>query len=300
MILLFISCQSPPSSTQEGPTLPLPTPPVVQIIPENPTAADDLHCIIEEEPGVQYQYSWIANNRSIQREGSELRANDTEWNDVWSCIVTPMNRTGSGESARSQVSIVNDCSQPQPYQGDLFLQSQDDLSLFCRYHNSINGDLWIQGGYNLDDLSCLCEVQGDIYLSINPDLAGNQALSNLRFILGDFTIFQTENLSSLQLPLLRQIGDDLQIISSTAQSFSAPILESIQGELYVENNTDLQLLYLPQLNSINSAVSLVNNPMLQTITASLKYLGGDINIQENLSLENLRHRHATKCEDDVL
>jgi hypothetical protein len=285
MLLLLICCQEPSPTPEEKPKIALPSKPIVSITPEMPSASDDLYCSVQEEPAVTYHYSWISNNRTIQSEGSTLRANDTEWGDIWSCIVTPENAAGMGETEREQVEITNECSRLELYHGDLFINSQEDIQLLCRYYNSVSGDLWIQGGYDLSSLSCLCEIQGNLYISMTDELVGNQHLSKLQNISGDLTVFETDNLISLQFPNLSNIGDDLQIISSSLESISIPELQQIGGELYIENNSNFNLLHIPENRSIQAAFSLINNPNLETITSHLEYIGGDINVYDNSSLQ---------------
>ena len=297
-----MSCAGKPETVVEEITAepPLPPQPVVIIEPQQPMASDDLYCEVTEPlPGVEYHYSWAANNRIAQSEGATLRADVTQWGDIWSCIVTPSNSGGSGESGRAQIAVAEGCSQISRHSGDLFLQDQEDFGLFCRYSNAIDGDLWIQGGDDMADLSCLCEVQGNLYISNLPEMAGNQSLPNLEHIRGDITIFQNDRLNSLQLPKLSSIGDDLQLISSSLESLSLPIVQDIGGELYIEGNPDLEMIFLPELRRISSAVTIINNASLSNTPAALENVGGDINIRDNPQLLKLPFENLTQVNGSM-
>jgi hypothetical protein len=71
-------------------------PPVVKILPEEPTAADDLECVIVEAAvhpqGVQitYFFGWRLNGQNNVLGVSDIPAAETSIGDEWTCSVTPM------------------------------------------------------------------------------------------------------------------------------------------------------------------------------------------------------------------
>ena len=72
------------------------------------------------------------------------------------------------------------------------------------------------------------------------------------------------NCSSVSLPALVNITDDLGFYGNTMEGFSAPNLTTVGGLIFVDN-TDLTNISIPQLTSVNGTYQISNNTMLKKI-----------------------------------
>jgi len=71
------------------------TPPVVNILPEEPRSNEDLECVIVEaavEPSggqISYLFTWWVNGESRLTDVSEVEASETTAGEEWTCSVVP-------------------------------------------------------------------------------------------------------------------------------------------------------------------------------------------------------------------
>ncbi|KAL8874357.1 MAG: hypothetical protein Q9174_000308 [Haloplaca sp. 1 TL-2023] len=72
------------------------------------------------------------------------------------------------------------------------------------------------------------------------------------------------NCSSISLPALANVTQDIGFYGNTLESFAAPNLTTAGGLIFVDN-TQLTNLSFPQLTSVNATFQIANNTMLKTI-----------------------------------
>lgn len=89
------------------------------------------------------------------------------------------------------------------------------------------------------------------------------------------------NVTSVSVPLLRQVGGQLGLFGNSFQSFAAPNLTET-GDLVFDDNEQLTNISLPQLTTINGGFQIARNdvlksiegvPKLQTIIGALDWAG---------------------------
>ncbi|KAL8695321.1 MAG: hypothetical protein Q9218_000220 [Villophora microphyllina] len=77
------------------------------------------------------------------------------------------------------------------------------------------------------------------------------------------------NCSSISLPALANVTEDLGFYGNTFETFAAPNLTSAGGLIFVDN-TALTNISLPQLTSINATYQIANNTMLKQVNGFTK------------------------------
>lgn len=93
-----------------------PSAPVVVISPSEPTAIDELACVIETEStdpegdAITYAYTWTVDGEDAGIEESGVSASVTAPREQWACTVTPSDGTMDGEAATATVSISEACT----------------------------------------------------------------------------------------------------------------------------------------------------------------------------------------------
>jgi len=157
--------------------------------------------------------------------------------------------------------------------GDLVFSSQTAIDNFIIQYphcTSISGNVSVQGTdiTNLDGLSNLESVGGNLLIVRNSSLTNIDGLSNLESIGGELHINLNSSLTNL---------DGLSS------------LESIGGDLYIQNNSSL-----PNIDGLSSlenvgAISIWSNSSLTNIDglSSLESIGGVLFIVQNSSLTNV-------------
>ena len=92
------------------------------------------------------------------------------------------------------------------------------------------------------------------------------------------------NCSSVSLPSLANVSDDLGFYGNTMQTFSAPNLTTVGGLIFVDN-TDLTNISLPVLTSVNASYQIANNTGLKTINGfpKLSTIGGALDFNGNFT-----------------
>ena len=89
--------------------------PTVSITPTEPMpGVDDLTCIVDvdsiDEDGetVSYQYEWFVNGVSSGVTSSLVPSSNTDYSQVWECVVTPYDNTTAGTAASASVILASD------------------------------------------------------------------------------------------------------------------------------------------------------------------------------------------------
>jgi len=92
------------------------------------------------------------------------------------------------------------------------------------------------------------------------------------------------NCSSVSLPSLANVSEDLGFYGNTMQTFAAPNLTTCGGLIFVDN-TDLTNISLPALTSINASYQIANNTQLKIINGfqKLSIIGGALDFNGNFT-----------------
>lgn len=92
------------------------------------------------------------------------------------------------------------------------------------------------------------------------------------------------NCSSVSLPALANVTQDLGFYGNTMQTFTAPNLTTVGGLIFVDN-TDLTNISLPELTSVNASYQIANNTMLKNVTGfpKLSVIGGALDFNGNFT-----------------
>ena len=92
------------------------------------------------------------------------------------------------------------------------------------------------------------------------------------------------NCSSVMLPSLANVSQDLGFYGNTMENFAAPNLTTTGGLIFVDN-TDLTNISLPMLTSVNASFQIANNTMLKQINGfqKLSIIGGALDFNGNFT-----------------
>lgn len=92
------------------------------------------------------------------------------------------------------------------------------------------------------------------------------------------------NCSSISLPALANVTEDIGFYGNTMESFSAPNLTTVGGLIFVDN-TELSNISLPMLTSVNQSLQIANNTLLKNVTGfpELSIIGGALDFKGNMS-----------------
>lgn len=142
----------------------------------------------------------------------------------------------------------------QLYEGDLEVESTEELEAFCSEFNAVSGNVELVTSSaigHLDGLDCLLAVGGHLHID---ELSALEAvdLPALVQVGGDLYIQGNNSLSSIQLPSLERVGGAVAIqYNFELQDLEAPALWEIGGLLHVFK-TGLPRLHLPALEFVGS------------------------------------------------
>ena len=215
----------------------------------------------------------------------------------------PSDDSGSsapGDSPTDTGAVFTDCSTLAWMDGGVAFQYQSEVDGFCDTHNAIRGDLSIDVSNNedtiteLDGISCLCEVGGDlrVYSSDDapaappPHITGDLELSMLRRIGGDFILEKLPLLTYLQeLWALEEVGGSILIDGCPELQYSALYtLTSVGGSITLRDLGKLLVFRMPSLTEAQSLSlgSSGDGESLYFLTElnidSLTTLGGDLSL----------------------
>ena len=173
----------------------------------------------------------------------------------------------AGPAGPDTGAVFTDCSSLVWMEGDAALQHQSEIDVFCETHNAIRGDLSIDVSNNddtiteLDGISCLCEVDGDLRVFSTddsaaaapppPHITGDLELSLLRRIGGDFTLENLPLLTYLQeLWSLEEVGGSILIDGCPELQYSALYnLAAVGGPITMRNLGKLLVFRMPSLKT---------------------------------------------------
>ncbi len=161
--------------------------------------------------------------------------------------------------------------------------------------NEIEGDVLINGDdiKNLDGLSGLTALWGDLEIWYNDSLNNINGLGNITSIGGNIFIGYNKSLLSLSgLNNLDTIHKDVRIqFNHLLTGFSGlDNVSSITGRVLIEGNYSLESLTgLDKLTSIGEGLKVKSNPTLTSCSAliNLSGIGGSLDISGNYYLQSL-------------
>lgn len=188
--------------------------------------------------------------------------------------------------------------------------------------NEIEGSVMISdlGTNNISNLNGLSEVLligGQLVIGENSNLTSLEGLGNLSYIGGPLEIYDNNNLLNISsLENVTFIGGDLSINNNNAltnidgllnvtqvlgkvQIISCPNLTNVSGlsnltmfggSLTINNNSILQFIDgFENIDIIHGSLAIANNPLLQNINGliNLTSIGGNLYISNNELLESL-------------
>ena len=137
------------------------------------------------------------------------------------------------------------CESPTWYVGDLTLGSSEAAAEFCDSYTAVCGDLQVQGDLeDLEDLSCVTVVTGDLYFRSLPAIEAT--LPGLIWVGGSLIYEDAPDVKSIALPELEVVLDALRL--STSGAVSVPELEQIGGELVLSGVEDLDFASLERVD----------------------------------------------------
>ena len=159
----------------------------------------------------------------------------------------------------------------------------------------IEGNATIQGDNitNLNGLSVLISIGGNLKISNNDSLSGLTGLNNLSFIGGNLEIYHNHALTSLSgLENLNTISSMFRIESCYVLSTTAGLdsLSSIGGNVKIYHNDSLLSLEgLSNLTSIGGYLKISNNDVLSVLSGldSVTSIGGSLWILNHIALISL-------------
>ena len=141
--------------------------------------------------------------------------------------------------------------------GNLDISSDTDATTFCQDYKSIMGTLTLKGTWSDGlALSCLESVNGSLLIQIDSpidiELPNLTSVGGHLHITGPQTLFsstEVASITSLSLPVLTNVGQDIQAIDLL--SFDAPLLNTVGGNITIENFTELNLDGLQSASSVS-------------------------------------------------
>ena len=193
---------------------------------------------------------------------------------------------------------VNPDTGPQPFdnctelqwrtKAELLLTNQPEVDDFCYNWNAIEGNLTIDLDgdedapiWELDGLSCLCEVTGDVEIYFIPGYSPDSGAPP-----------PPHSSTDLELPLLERVGGNLWVrdIWGLAQMSFMSALTSVGGDLTLQALDNLAGVSLAGLETIGGTLHVEKTHHLQSIEMpALSALGGlSIEAQSAMDLESLR------------
>ncbi len=195
--------------------------------------------------------------------------------------------------------IIDVCNNCRIYFGDILLSDQSDIDNF-RYCK-VNGDVIIEEASrgeitNVNGLSNLTTVTGDLVIKNNERIEDLNALSNLSVLRRDFIIENNTSLTDLgNFGLLKATGGSLNIVNNpsieTLEGFSE--LNVLSGDLYIYNNQNLRNLDGISLRAFDlfrfCDIKIGQNNSLTNIDAisNVGLVPGSVIVYDNSNLQTL-------------
>ena len=186
-------------------------------------------------------------------------------------------------------SPLSDCAELEwRTEPELLLTNQLEVDEFCYQWNAIDGNLTIDLDgdeedpiWELDGISCLCEVTGDVEIFFIPGYSPDTSSPP-----------PPHSSTDLELPLLERIGGNLWVrdIWGLAQLSFMSALEQVGGDFTLQGLDNLAGVSLAGLDTVGGTITVRETPYLQSIEFSeLSALGGlAIGSREEPGLDSLR------------
>jgi len=187
------------------------------------------------------------------------------------------------------------CAEEEPVRitGDLFplsgshpVTDADFLALSCVV--AVDGDVNIIENdelESLDGLSALVTIGGDLTIDNNSDLQHVDGLSSLERVGGSLTLGYNTYLNSVRgLSTLRSVAGDLTVNTMSATEASFGDLQTVGGNLTI--NTGAPTLEFNALEHVDGDLTIEQNSQLQSVELnSLTEVGGDLTFETLYGLE---------------
>jgi hypothetical protein len=176
-------------------------------------------------------------------------------------------------------------------QGEVVIKTDADAAAFCASYDGVRGSLRVTGSSieNLDALSCLVEVTGQLELSAYSLKHAN--LPNLVAV-GTLLVTTQTALVDITMPKLGFTRDELRIVTTGPTVVALPALTSVGDALTIASITSLQTISLPALTWVGNKIDFSNSGLREVDVTELAYAGGDFVLTatalEHLSLMKLR------------
>lgn len=183
-------------------------------------------------------------------------------------------------------------------QNGIELTTQSDIDSFPQKYvgcDSIYGDLTISGGdiSNVDSLSQLSYIGGNLFITGNLNLTSLKGLSNVTVVDGSVSIASNDSLTTISgLHNIEEVLGDFALKgnplldSLSNETFS---IDTIWGNLQISNNDQLKTINsLIGINYINS-IEITNNRSLSSFIGleGITSLEGHLDIGNNASITRL-------------
>jgi len=156
----------------------------------------------------------------------------------------------------------------------------------------IGGDVWIENNQeleNIDGLSGITDVLGALRVDQNPNLTSAEGLANLVNASAGLSLWGNFNLSTVNLAKLEFVGEYLRIGYSPIEQMDAPALETIGGDLLVFGlDGPTSFTDLSSLTTIAGRLYYRDNPAIVEVSfPALTQVFGRVQFINNESLDNL-------------
>jgi hypothetical protein len=191
-------------------------------------------------------------------------------------VPTPTNPGAPGPTVPTGPPPVP-CSVIQVAEGDWRASEALD---FCLSFNAVGGDLTVDD--QLDELTCLCEVQGSLRFTT---ALGRATLANLNRIGGDLKVEHQSGLTQVDLPALATVDGSVLINNATTlEALEVPALHSVAAVFVT--GSDLGALSLPALTAVGSII-VQDNDILKELSFGAVDGADELLIENNAELESI-------------
>jgi len=214
-----------------------PTASNVKIIPENPTAGDDLICNFTYSDPENFEekdsrFEWWKNSINQNINSQVLGKGNLTVNDQWSCRVIPSDGLAEGaQQSSSTVSISTTVSSPKIYVEDSLTWSSED------YYSGSEIITDVTGGLNNALQSCTPDEEGycNIPITFSSDSTGKLAISDL----GIYYEEQEINLPPILDPIQDMTVNETDLVNITVNAIDLdndPLYYYINDSRFEQNN----------------------------------------------------------------
>lgn len=177
----------------------------------------------------------------------------------------------------ADTTAVDPCAVLHAYTGDVFSAQSAELGAT---YNQILGTLHVDANA---DLSWVCQVEGDVLVKQGPTTV---ALDRLTHVTGDFIANSGTGLLSLSAPVLETVDGDLRI-EGQDQLADLELAEviTVGGDLIVTDSAGFQRLAFSDLRTVGGDFRVERNSEMTHFDCSrIESIGLDFTISENKSI----------------